>query len=123
MEQKAARIEYPVSSGIDVVCRQNGRLMLVMWGQPVAEDDYLGAILYLDVGDISTSLYFYHPATDERERRRHFIAKADECNSFMIPALTGQRLVDVVILDENVQVENLRVENVQNFLATCRAVV
>lgn len=123
MSEVQVRTGLPVTTGIDVVCRENGRFMLVMWGQLISKYDYLDSILYLDVGKENLSLYFYHPATEENYRRKFLVAESGKPNGFLVPALVGQRLVDIILLDERYSLENLRIEAVQNFMATCRFVV
>ncbi len=115
---------YPtIRSEVDVVCRPNGRFYLIAWGKPVEKSDYKDAILYLDLTGSSMSLYFYHCATDGQSRRRVVVADSDRVNGFMVPALAGQMLVDVLLIDDRYSLENLRIEGIQNFMATCRKLV
>lgn len=116
--------QYPtIRSEIDVVCRPNGRFYLLAWGQPVDGVDFKDAILYLDLTASSMTLYFYHCAAEGRARRRVVVAESDRVNGFMVPALAGQMLVDVLLIDQRYSLENLRVEAIQNFMATCRKLV
>lgn len=115
---------YPtIRSEIDVVCRPNGRLYVLAWGKPLEKHDYKDAILYLDFNHTGMSLYFYHCATDSQQRRRVIVAESDKVNSFMVPALSGQMLVDVILIDDSYSLDNLRIEGIQNFMATCRKLV
>ncbi|PZR95202.1 MAG: hypothetical protein DI537_05300 [Stutzerimonas stutzeri] len=112
---------YPtIRAQVDVVCRPNGRFYVMAWGKPVAKADFADAILYLDLTATSMSLYFYHCATEGRARRRVVIAESDRINGFMVPALAGQMLVDFLLIDDRYTLDNLRVEGIQNFMATCR---
>lgn len=115
---------YPtIRSEIDVVCRPNGRFYLLAWGQPIERADYKDAILYLDLTGSSMSLYFYHCATEGQARRRVVVAESDRVNGFMVPALAGQMLVDVIVIDNRYSLGDLRIEGIQNFMATCRKLV
>lgn len=115
---------YPtIRSEIDVVCRPNGRFYVLAWGQPLERSDVKDAILYLDLSTTSMTLYFYHCAVDGRPRRRVVVAESDRVNGFMVPALAGQMLVDVLLIDQRYSLDNLRVEGIQNFMATCRKLV
>ncbi|GHE73293.1 hypothetical protein GCM10019059_36110 [Camelimonas fluminis] len=125
MMRSVAPVE-PVKGGIDVICRENGRFFLLMWGEPVSLVDYEDAVLYLDIGRSELGLYFYHPATEKDFRRKVVLVETqvpENINGFMTAALVGQRLVDVVLIDSRYTLENLRVEGIQNFMATCRLVL
>lgn len=115
---------YPtIRSEIDVVCRPNGRLYVLAWGSPLELRDYKDAILYLDFSQTGMSLYFYHCETPNQRRRRVIVAESERVNSFMVPALSGQMLVDFVLIDNRYSLDDLRIEGIQNFMATCRKLV
>jgi hypothetical protein len=105
---------FPVTSGLDVVGRPNGRLEILALCARVFEEDFLDAYVNLDFTRQGVKLYLYHPETEDRDSRTIILYESDRYDRSLAMRLQAQKLVDIYLI------QDLSFTMIQNFMARCR---